>query len=90
MADAHAAAGAAPGVGHAAHEQETRLILLPVDLDEASVGAVQWAANNVLRAGACVRTCSRACARLARAAATSAPAPRALGLQAMRHCCCTS
>jgi len=33
---------------------EERLILLPVDLDDASVNAVAWAARNVLRHGASV------------------------------------
>ena len=32
--------------------EETRLILLPVDLDDASIAAVKFAAKNVLRKGA--------------------------------------
>jgi hypothetical protein len=44
MADAHAAA--------AAQAPEDRLIILPVDTDDASVEAVSWAAKHVLRHGA--------------------------------------
>ena len=36
----------------AAQAPEGRLILLPVDLDEASITAVSWAARHVLRNGA--------------------------------------
>ena len=36
----------------AAQAPEGRLIILPVDLDEASVTAVSWAARHVLRNGA--------------------------------------
>ena len=44
MADKRTGAGAAA--------EESRLILLPVDLDDASVNAVSWAARHVLRKGA--------------------------------------
>ena len=39
-------------VGAGAQAPEERLIILPVDLEEASVTAVSWAAKHVLRQGA--------------------------------------
>ena len=65
MADAHAGAGAA--------RDESRLILLPVDLDDASVNAVSWAARHVLREGAPAQRPPGA--RATAAARCSSPAP---------------
>jgi hypothetical protein len=57
MADSGADTGAAAAAGaaHAQHQDETRLILLPVDLDDASITAINWTAKHVLRKGARAR-----------------------------------
>ena len=43
----------------AAQAPEERLVILPVDLEDASVEAVSWAAKNVLRHGASTATTRR-------------------------------